>query len=230
VLDVSRLRPDVPQYDTPQLAREWQEALEVLTRIDELGIPCAMSIGTRRILFQTIRAMGATDILDIGTFTGTSAATFALASGENGRVTTVDIQDANAPDGHWSVHGRPRTPMELIAQVGAVHRVEFVTQDSVEYLKGTARLFDFISIDGWHEDFCVYAEIELAMKRLKSDGLIFMDDVQFLGYPLPLGHDRIPGPLKAIWRHLDEGAPLKLNPITRSLEGSPLACAFLTRA
>lgn len=230
MLDVSRLRATLPAYDTPELERQWRSALSVLTSIGELDIPCAMGMGTRRILFQAIRAMGARDILDIGTFTGASACALALAADDNGRVVTVDIADANAADGHWLKAGRSRTPRELMVQAGVEQSVQFVTQDSVEYLKSTPLLFDFICIDGWHEDFCVYAEIELALQRLKPDGLIFLDDVQFLGYPVPPGHDRIPGPLEAIWRHLDEGAPLVLNPITKSLEGSPMACAFLTRA
>lgn len=229
-MQVENLRPDVPVYDTSELKEEWQRALEVFTRLDELEIPCAMGVGTRRILFQTARAMGATDILDIGTFTGISALTFALAVGEKGRVTTVDIQDANSEDGHWSRVARPRSPAELLAHAGVSDRVEFVTQDSAEYLRHTPKMFDFISIDGWHEDFAVYSDIELAMARLKPNGMIFLDDVQTPGYEPPPGFDVIPGPWQAIERHLMEGAPLVVTFLSKTLDGEPIACAFLTRA
>lgn len=229
-MQVDCLRSDVPVYDTSELKEEWQQALEVFTRLDELDIPCAMGIGTRRILFQTIRAMGATEILDIGTFTGISALTFALAVGERGRVTTVDIRDANAEDGHWSLVGRPRSPAELLSQAGVSGRVEFVTQDSAEYLRSTTKTFDFISIDGWHEDFAVYSDIELAMARLKQNGMIFLDDVQTPGYEPPPGFDVIMGPWQAIEQHILEGAPLVVTLLSKTLDGEPIACALLTRA
>jgi predicted O-methyltransferase YrrM len=220
----------VPLYDTDKFHQEWQGALEVFTQLDEMEIPCAMGIGTRRILFQAVRAMGATDILDIGTFTGTSALTFALAVGDSGRVTTVDIRDANSGDAHWRSSGRARSPMDLMAMAGVKDRVEFVMQDSVEYLRSTKKKFDFISLDGWHEDFAVYSEIELAMTRLKPNGIIFLDDVQTPGYAPPPGFDVIPGPWQAIERRLLEGAPLIVTFLNRTLEGEPIACAFLTRA
>lgn len=229
-MQVDCLRPDVPLYDTPKLREEWLQALEVFIKLDEREVPCAMGIGIRRILFQTIRAMGATDILDIGTFTGISALTFALAVGDNDHVTTVDIRDANSGDAHWRLSGRWRSPRDLMARAGVNGRVEFVTQDSVEYLRSTSKTFDFISIDGWHEDFAVYSEIELAMARLKPNGIIFLDDVQPPGYEPPPGFDVIPGPWMAIERHLFEGAPLTVRMLSRTLEGEPIACAFLTRA
>lgn len=229
MLDVSRLRCELPSYDTPELEKEWRSALAVLTEIDELEIPCAMSVGTRRVLFQVVRAMGAKNVLDIGTYTGTSAVTYALAVGEGGRVTTVDIQEANAEGGHWMTAGRPRNPARLMHDAGVMDRVRFITQDSVEYLKETEDLFDFISIDGWHEDFAVYAEIEWALQRLKPDGLIFLDDVQVSGYDVPPGHDTITGPWQALQRHLEAHAPFRVNLLTRSLEGEPMACAILTR-
>lgn len=216
------LRADVPAYDTPELADQWQGALAVLTEIGELGIPCAMSVGTRRILFQTVRAMGAVDVLDIGTYTGASALAFALTGA---RVTTVDICDANAPDGWWSKAGRPRSPADTMAAAGV--SVEFVTCDSVKYLSSTQKKFDLISLDGWHEHFAVYAEIPLALKRLKPGGLIFLDDVQPAGYePLP-GLDVIDGPRRALERHMKEKARFKIVPLSRTIEGEKIACAFL---
>lgn len=216
------LRADIPAYDTPELESEWQQALKVLIDLGEMEIACAMSVGTRRILFQVVRAMGATDVLDIGTYTGASALAFALTGA---RVTTVDIRDANAADGHWKNAGRPRSPADTMAAAGV--SVEFVTSDSVKYLESTKRTFDFICIDGWHESSAVYAEIPLALERLKPGGLIFLDDVQPVGYtPLP-GFDVIHGPRRALERHIKENSPFKIVPLPRTFEGEQIACAFL---
>jgi predicted O-methyltransferase YrrM len=215
---------DVPAYGTPELECEWLGALSKLTNLGELEIPCAMSVPSRRIIFQVIRAMGAKTVLDIGTFTGTSALTCALAVGNEGRVVTVDIRDANHKRGHWKMAGRPRNPQSLMEEAGVDERVEFVTRDSVEYLQDTRETFDFIILDGWHEDFAVHDEIELSLQRLNKDGLIFLDDVQPLGYEPPTGFDRIDGPRIAIERHLAKDAPLRFVPLT------PIPCGFLVRA
>lgn len=229
MIDASNLRTQIPEYDTPQLEIEWRQALEELTRLDELDISCAMGMPTRRILFQTVRAMGATDVLDIGTFTGASALVFALAVGKLGRVTTVDIQDVNATEGHWKNAGRTRTPKELMEQAGVADRVEFVTQDSGEYLQSTSRMFDFISIDGWHESWAVYSDIRFSLPRLKPEGLIFLDDIQRRGYCPPPGFDVIKGPWKAIRWYMREGAPFNVTQLSQIPDHQPLACAFLTR-
>lgn len=219
-MNVSHLRPALPDIDTPELEAQWQEALALLTDLGELGQPCAMAVETREMLFKTIRAMGATRVLDIGTFTGASALAFALAVGPGGSVTTVDIRPANDADGHWRAYGRPRSPAKLMALAGVADRVEFVTLDSVAYLKATHKTFDLISLDGWHKESAVYAEIPLALDRLNPGGLIFLDDVQPAGYVPPPGLDVIDGPRKALERHARERAPFRMIP-------APPAMAFL---
>jgi O-methyltransferase len=188
-----------------------------------------MNLQTRRMLFETIRTMGAKSVLDIGTYVGVSAMNYAIAVGIGGSVVTVDIKDANAEDGFWKTTGRPMSPERMLKSVGVNHRVEFVTQDSVEFMRATDRTFDFISIDGWHEAHQVYKEIELAMQCLNPGGLIFMDDVQpFNDWERPQNLDYIDGPYKALRQHLDEGA--EIEPVTFSeTYGSWTATAFLLR-
>lgn len=203
------------------MAAEWAPAYDVLESLGELGVACAMSIGTRRILFQTIRAMGATRVLDIGTYVGTSALNFALAVGEAGSVVSVDIE----PD-HWLKVGRRWSPAELMQQAGVADRVEFVTMDARDYLRTTAERFDFISIDGWHEDFAVEEEVELALGRLNPGGLIFLDDVQDEGETPPPGLDVIDGPRMALARLLQR-FPIRAVHMRSTLEGEWSATAFL---
>jgi predicted O-methyltransferase YrrM len=209
-MNSANLRHELPDIETQDLEQQWQEVLALLTTLDELGHPCAMGLATRQILFKTVRAMGAKTVLDIGTFTGSSALAFALAVGAGGSVVSVDIKPANAPDGNWKKYKRQHSPADLMTLAGVADRVEFVQADSVEYLQATSRRFDFICVDGWHEEQAVYAEIPLALERLNPGGLIFLDDVHPPGYIPPPGCDLITGPELALSRHLREGAPFRM--------------------
>jgi predicted O-methyltransferase YrrM len=146
-------------------------------------------------------------VLDIGTYCGSSAATFAQAVGEGGRVVSVDIRDANGPNAYWSRVPGCRPPREALASVGLADRVEFVKSKSDRFMLNTQERFDFISIDGWHEAFAVYTDILLALNLLKPEGLIFLDDVQRPGKPIPPKVNKIPGPYKALEWHQNRGTP-----------------------
>jgi predicted O-methyltransferase YrrM len=221
--NIESLRREVPKFDTTALFSEWAVALQVFMAHGEVSVFRAMSVGTRRILFQTLRAMQAKDVLDIGTYNGTSALTFALAGT---RVVTVDVVDANAPDGYWKVDGRPHSPQQLMDKAGV--EVEFVTQDANEYLKTTEDKFDFICIDSAKSEQDTYEQIPLAVSRLKPGGLIFMDDVFADGQPMPSGYYEA-AHWNVLQRYMAEGF-IKAIPITRTLEGARVACAWVVRA
>ena len=216
------MRTTLPTYETQALAADWAEAKAVFERIGELEVPAAMMVGTRRILYQTVRAMGAVSVLDIGTHTGLSALTFALAGCD---VVTLDKVDANGPNGRWLKFGR-RKPIDTLRAAGVEDRVTFIAQDSLKYLRGPAT-FDFICIDGCHRESHVKQELPLAIARLKPNGLIFMDDMQPPGYVPRPGWDRIPGPWNAVQRLLAAGLKVRVVPISQTLEGEQTATAFI---
>lgn len=172
--------------------------------------PCAMGLETREVLFKTVRAMGARSVLDIGTYRGHSALNFALAVGQGGRVVTVDIKDWE-PEALW--------------RAAHCQRIERHLCDSRDYLAGSHSAFDFISIDGWHEDFCVYQEIPLAIGKLNPDGLIFVDDYHPPHFKPAPGCDFVAGPYIAVQRLLKEGLPVRVIEV-----GKTRGCAFLVRA
>jgi predicted O-methyltransferase YrrM len=214
------MRSELPDYDTPQLFAQWNEALAVLTEIGELGVARAMGLSTRRMIFQVLRAMGAKDVLDVGTCFGTSAVCMALAGCQ---VVSVDIRKVDCAG-----HGRPRNQKGLMEAAGVADKVEFIIQDAREYMAETDRMFDFISLDGGHGQRGVYEEISLAQKLLRLDGLLFLDDVQ-IG-PQPKEFTPIHGPLMAIQQHLSEGAPLRMIHFGKTMYGEPTGVAFLVAA
>jgi predicted O-methyltransferase YrrM len=194
------LRKDVP--DGTYWLDAWNEAYAIQQRLAP-GTACCMGIATRQMTFKIIRAMGAKRVLDIGTYIGFSALNYALAVGDGGLVVTVDVEE------HFKRIGA-RDPNDLWSEAGVRDRIWQTRQDSRAYLRATPLTFDFISIDGWHEDFAVYEEIKLSLNKLNPDGLIFLDDVQPPDYVPNPGCDKINGPYKAIQRTLRERPDLHM--------------------
>lgn len=229
MIGLSNLREGMPDYDTPELRGQWErEGLAVLKRVGELGVFRAMSVGTRQMLFQSARAIGARSVLDIGTYVGTSALAFALAVGEGGRVVTVDIVDANAPDGYWKIGGRPRSPAGLMEAAGVADRVEFVTATGANYLAGTDDRFDLICIDASKDSEEDYLTTGLALKRLNPGGLMFFDDVFPEGKPMKAGGYSALGPWLTLERLKRENGA-KVHQIDKTIDGGDVRCAFMTR-
>jgi predicted O-methyltransferase YrrM len=173
--------------------------------------------------------MQARTVLDIGTYVGTSAATFALAvKPRGGSVVTVDVCEANAPDGFWKIDERPHSPKELMQKLDVEDCVTFVTCRGIEYLKNTQRKFDFVCLDagkGAEEDF---QTIVLALEHMNPPGLMFLDDVFPFGEPMvPGGFSEI-GPWQALER-LKREAPVEVHQVNTTLEGFAVRCAFVTR-
>ena len=219
----------MPDIGGRKLHAQWQEALDTQRIVDSLATFRAMSVGTRELLFKTVQATDAKSVLDIGTYVGTSALAFALAVGPGGKVVTVDIVDANAPDGYWAVDGRPRSPRDMLAKAGVADRVEFVTKSALEYLRATTDTFDFVCIDGGKDFEEDYAAALLAMDKLNPGGLMFFDDVFPTGQPMKPGGYCTDGPWKVVEK-LTKTYPLKHIQVDNSPDGASVRCAFIVRA
>lgn len=206
----SRLLAELPPHDSPDL---WAAAASAERLVDELGldVPCALTPAIRQQLHRLLRAMNARSVLDIGTYCGTSALVFAHAVGDTGRVITVDREDVNAAGAYWSRIPGGKRPRQLLEEAGLERRVEFVTMDSADFMRSTEHRFDFISIDGWHEAYHVYADILLALGLVKRGGLIFLDDVQIPAAPIEPGRDEIPGPHQALQWHRVRGSQFRVQ-------------------
>ena len=173
----------------------------------------AVNPGDQRLVYALARTLRLQDVLEIGTNVGGSTVMFAMAMGDRGRLTTVDIVDVNGPDGPARRIGR-ETPAELLQRLGQ-RNVTFVTSRSTDFLRSCDRRFDLIFLDGAHEADVVYREIPLALGLLKPGGVILLHDVFPNLKPLWADGKVIPGPWLAIERLKRESAALRVEPFGR---------------
>ncbi len=120
-----------------------------------------------------VKLMGARRTIEVGTFTGYSALTVALALPEDGRVLACDISD------DYTRIGRP-----FWKQAGVEHKIELVLAPAVDTLEarlkaGEAGAYDFAFIDADKASYDAYFEHCLMLVR--AGGLIALDNTLWSG-------------------------------------------------
>lgn len=120
-----------------------------------------------------IELMNAKKTLDIGTFTGYSALSVALALPENGRVIACDI------NGEWT-----KIAKKYWEIAGVFQKIDLKLAPAIETLQqlidqGEANTFDFSFIDADKLNYANY--YELSLKLVRSGGLIAIDNVLWDG-------------------------------------------------
>ena len=107
-------------------------------------------------------------ILEIGTFTG--YATLCLAEGlkENGRITTLDVNEELA-----------YLPQKYFEESEFSEKIDFRLQDAKEFLKETDEVFDLVFIDADKENYVEY--FKLIKPKVKSGSVIIFDNVLWYG-------------------------------------------------
>ena len=120
-----------------------------------------------------IKLLGARRTIEIGTFTGYSALTVALALPNDGRVLACDVSD------EYTQIGRP-----FWQQAGVAHKIELVLAPALQTLdarlaSGEAGSYDFAFIDADKANYDPYYERCLAL--LRTGGLIAFDNMLWGG-------------------------------------------------
>lgn len=168
------LTPAVYQYLLNHSLRE----LPVLTKLREQTRPMSMSqmqISPEQGQFMQflIHLLNAKKTLDIGTFTGYSALSVALALPENGQVIACDI------NGEWT-----KIAKKYWELAGVSHKIDLRLAPAMETLQALidhqeAGTFDFAFIDADKLNYENY--YELSLKLLRRGGLIAIDNVLWEG-------------------------------------------------
>ena len=120
-----------------------------------------------------VKLLGARRTIEIGTFTGYSALTVALALPEDGRVLACDISD------EYTRIGRP-----FWKQAGVEHKIDLVLAPAAQTLDarlaaGEAGGYDFAFIDADKANYDVY--YERCLKLVRTGGLIAFDNMLWGG-------------------------------------------------
>lgn len=167
-----------------------------------------MQIGADQgqLMALLVRLMGARRTIEVGTFTGYSALTVALALPDDGRVLACDIND------DYTRIGRP-----FWAQAGVAHKIELVLAPArdtldVRLAAGEAAVYDFAFIDADKVNYDVYYERCLSLVR--PGGLIALDNTLWSGAVARPAEDADTAALQALNRKLRDDTRIDLALLT----------------
>ena len=154
-----------------------------------------------------VRLIGARRAIEIGTFTGYSALSVALALPEDGRLLACDISD------DYTRIGRP-----FWQQAGVAHKIELVLAPALQTLDarlaaGEAASHDFAFIDADKTGYDAYSE--RCLQLLRPGGLVAIDNTLWSGAVARPASDADTLALQALNAklHHDERIDLSLLPI-----------------
>jgi caffeoyl-CoA O-methyltransferase len=130
----------------------------------------AMMVGPveGRFLGFLVRALGATRVLEVGTFTGYSSISMARALPPDGRVISIDVNPETT-----------EIARRYAAEAGVVDRIDYRVGPGTELLAELEGPFDLVFIDADKDGYIDY--YEAALPLLADGGLIVADNVLWSG-------------------------------------------------
>ncbi|TXI88045.1 MAG: methyltransferase domain-containing protein [Crocinitomicaceae bacterium] len=121
-----------------------------------------------RLLSMIAHMIRPQNVLEIGTYTGYSALCFLEGLAENGRITTIDINE--------ELEDFVR---DFIQKAGAENQIQYVIGDAMELIPTMHEQFDLVFIDADKENYCNY--YDLVFDKVKVGGYILADNVLWSG-------------------------------------------------
>jgi caffeoyl-CoA O-methyltransferase len=121
-----------------------------------------------RLLGVLVRSLGARRILELGTFTGYSSISMALALPDGGRVITTDVNDETTA-----------IARRYAEEAGVADRIDFRVAPGLETIGGLEGPFDLVFIDADKENYVNYYEATLPL--LADSGLMVVDNTLWSG-------------------------------------------------
>lgn len=166
----SELHPEMDYYlelhtsTEPELLRKLREE----TLKDAPHSHMISGIQQGRFLSVISKMLSPKRILELGTFTG--YATLCLAEGlsPNGKITTLDINEALS-----------YLPQKYFAESNYTKQIEFLLEDARSYLSTSTEIFDLVFIDANKGAYVDY--FNLVKPRLKSGSIVLFDNVLWYG-------------------------------------------------
>ena len=169
-MDLFDLNPDLLKYTVDHSTPEDEILLE-LRRHTFLKVvhPRMISGPVQGKFLELISKMIRPErILEIGTYTGYSAICLARGLRENGKLTTIEINDEL---GQIQTH--------FFEKAGLTSCIQRITGDATKILPTLKEKFDLVFIDGEKEQYCDYYHLSLPL--LKKGGVMIADNVLWDG-------------------------------------------------
>jgi caffeoyl-CoA O-methyltransferase len=142
-----------------------------------------------QLLGWLVRLSRARRVLEIGTFTGYSSVSLALALPEGGRITSVDVNQETT--------GVAR---RYAAEAGVADLIDYRVGPALEELAGLDGPWDLVFIDADKPNYVNY--YEAVLPRLAEDGFIVADNVLWSGRVVEDGGDESTQAIKAFNDHV----------------------------
>jgi caffeoyl-CoA O-methyltransferase len=120
------------------------------------------------VLALLVRLTGAKHVLELGTFTGYSSISMALALPAGGRVITCDVNPETTEIAH-----------RYADEAGVADRIEYRTGPALDSIAELDGEFDLIFIDADKPNYVNYYEATLP--KLAADGLMILDNTLWSG-------------------------------------------------
>ena len=157
---------------------------EIIKYNNGLGDTKRMQISVSQAYFLQlfIKSNGIKNILEIGTFTGYSALSMALAITSDGIVTCLDINKETS-----------EKAKSFFKKANLENKIKVIlgpALDTLERLKKEKKIFDLVFIDANKENYKEY--YDLSMNLIKKKGFILVDNVLWHGDVAdPVKNDRL---------------------------------------
>lgn len=107
-------------------------------------------------------------ILEIGTYTGYSAICLAEGLSENGRLTTIDVNDELRP-----------MVERYVQKAGFIEKINIINGDAATIIPQLKDLFDLVFIDADKARYALY--YDLIFDKVRPGGIILADNVLWSG-------------------------------------------------
>jgi caffeoyl-CoA O-methyltransferase len=121
-----------------------------------------------QLLGWLVRLSGAREVLEIGTFTGYSSISMALALPDGGRITTLDVDEETTD-----------VARRYAEEAGVADRIDYRVGPALEELERLDGAWDLVFIDADKENYVNY--YEAVLPKLADDGFIVADNVLWSG-------------------------------------------------
>ena len=121
-----------------------------------------------RLLGMLVRTMRARRVLELGTFTGYSSISMALALPDGGRVITTDVNEATTA-----------IARRYAEEAGVADQIDFRIAPGLETIAGLEGPFDLVFVDADKENYVNYYEATLPL--LADGGLMIVDNTLWSG-------------------------------------------------